>query len=390
MAILSDYEDDDQKQQQTKTTTTEESLKKPFNAVLDSSDPLRFLQAAFEFVARETDLFKTDSVIKDVNGLVRTVKEKLDSDERKRKEKAASSAAASNGGDGGVKVDNKRAKEDSSSSSRPAPVGSDVKVPEDQKMEESDDDKKGLRDVNATEAGSYVVFYRSIYKLLLCSAKIQLQLQTMSVLNVDIVVGHNRRELAFGRGKGEGRQCNCCSFANKVWSYTSPNKGNGLDMENYSWVQSLQEVTVNIPVPPGTKSRFISCEIKKNHLKVGLKGQPPVLEGDLYKPVKVDDCFWSLEDQKSISILLTKQDQMEWWKFLVKGEPEIDTQKVEPENSKLADLDPETRSTVEKMMFDQRQKQMGLPTSDEMQKQDILKKFMSEHPEMDFSRAKIN
>lgn len=58
----------------------------------------------------------------------------------------------------------------------------------------------------------------------------------------------------------------------------APNKGNGLDLDNYSWVQSLQEVTVNIPVPPGTKSRFISCEIKKNRLKFGLKGQPPIID----------------------------------------------------------------------------------------------------------------
>ncbi|KAK6925993.1 CS domain [Dillenia turbinata] len=189
----------------------------------------------------------------------------------------------------------------------------------------------------------------------------------------------------------------------------APNKGNGLDLEKYSWTQTLQEVTVTVPVPPGTKSRFIACEIKKNHLKVGLKGQPPIidvsyassvqynsltlrhqiLQGELFQSIKVDDCFWSLEDQKAISILLTKHNQMEWWKCLVKGDPEIDTQKVEPENSKLSDLDPETRSTVEKMMFDQRQKSMGLPTSDEMQKQEILKKFMAEHPEMDFSRAKI-
>merc|ERR1719473_2512862 len=91
-----------------------------------------------------------------------------------------------------------------------------------------------------------------------------------------------------------------------------------------------------------------------------------------------------------IQITLEKFDNMKWWSCFIQGDATINTKKIVPENSKLSDLDGETRQTVEKMMYDQQAKAAGKPTSDQKTQHEMLEKFKKAHPEMDFSNAKIN
>jgi hypothetical protein len=167
-------------------------------------------------------------------------------------------------------------------------------------------------------------------------------------------------------------------------------EGNGGQTDKYRWTQTLDALEVFVPIPPGTRAKQITCDIGIDTLKVGIKGQELILNGKMHSKVKPDDSMWTLLDGKTVQISMEKLDGMKWWESVMEGDEKINTRKIVPENSKLSDLDGETRMTVEKMMYDQRQKAAGKPTSDQEKQHDLLQKFMSAHPEMDFSKAKIN
>ena len=170
-----------------------------------------------------------------------------------------------------------------------------------------------------------------------------------------------------------------------------PPLGNGGKTDKYVWTQTLSEVEVSMDIDANLRGKHLKIVIKKNKLFVAIKGKEsePIIDGKLHDDVNVDDSTWTLDqtygkDTKTLTVILSKMKGMNWWNRVIVGDPTIDTSKIQPENSKLDSLDDDTRQTVEKMMFDQRQKMKGLPTSKEREQAAILEKFKAQHPEMDF------
>ena len=72
-------------------------------------------------------------------------------------------------------------------------------------------------------------------------------------------------------------------------------------------------MTVNIKIPEGTTSKQLTVDIQKTHLKVGIKGQPLMIDGDFHKQVKKGDSIWCIETlgsgERLLQLSLTKKDQ---------------------------------------------------------------------------------
>ncbi|WVO16817.1 hypothetical protein L204_104503 [Cryptococcus depauperatus] len=162
----------------------------------------------------------------------------------------------------------------------------------------------------------------------------------------------------------------------------------------YKWTQELDNATISLPLPKGTKGKNLTVDIQRRKLKVQLKeDKEPLISGDLFDDIVAEDSSWTIDDNV-LTIELEKYSSRigkpRWWPHIYTHHPQIDTTKIVPEpTTSLSDLDQETRGMVEKMMFDNRQKALGQPTSDELKKQEGIQRFMKQHPEMDFSNAKI-
>ena len=107
-------------------------------------------------------------------------------------------------------------------------------------------------------------------------------------------------------------------------------------------------------------------------MRVALKGQEPIIEGELCEKVKVDDSFWSVEDNKFLNINFEKAYEA-IWKCVVLGDKEIDTKTVD--NSKrIEEFDLETQGHLQKVLYEQERKKAGLLTTEEEEQRKLQEK----------------
>ncbi|GLE01324.1 hypothetical protein PINS_up010154 [Pythium insidiosum] len=157
--------------------------------------------------------------------------------------------------------------------------------------------------------------------------------------------------------------------------------GNGGITDKYTWTQTLEDVTVLVPVPEGTSAKQIECDIRPQRLRVAVRSSsthsinnPSVvlLDGEFPEKIRADESLWSLENGHTLQLSLEKIRQT-WWASVLRGDAEIDTSEVDSTRA-IGEYDAATQGAIRKAMFDQQQRQLGLPTSEELATQELLAK----------------
>lgn len=63
---------------------------------------------------------------------------------------------------------------------------------------------------------------------------------------------------------------------------------------------------MRIPFTIALRSRDLIVDIQKNHLKVGLKNQPLIIDDHFQHDIKKEDSTWVIEDKRTVFITLEK------------------------------------------------------------------------------------
>ncbi|XP_068153917.1 nudC domain-containing protein 3 isoform X2 [Drosophila tropicalis] len=129
---------------------------------------------------------------------------------------------------------------------------------------------------------------------------------------------------------------------------------NGASFDTYCWSQSQKDLEVHVKLPSDLKAaKRLSVDIKPQFIKISGKLKPDqqiILEGNLIQRIKHNEAVWTI-DHDTLIISCDKTKEL-WWERLFKGEPEIDTSKLDCERY-IDELPEDSQVAIEKLRFQQ-------------------------------------
>ncbi|XP_062615931.1 nudC domain-containing protein 3-like [Saccostrea cucullata] len=157
---------------------------------------------------------------------------------------------------------------------------------------------------------------------------------------------------------------------------SNPESYNGAVRDNYSWSQSITDIDLRVNIPNYiVKGKDVKVEIEKKHVKVSHKTDSgtwvEVVNGDLPWEINKEESMWTLVPKEHVHINLEKKEER-WWESALTSEEKISVRKIDASRP-MTDLDDEAQAKIAEMMYNEQQKRMGKPTSEEQKVQNLLK-----------------
>lgn len=153
----------------------------------------------------------------------------------------------------------------------------------------------------------------------------------------------------------------------------------------YVWEQTMEDASLIFHVPKGTPGKLVNCKITQKHLFLAIKGKETLVDGDLPRKILEPDCSWTItdvKDEREIIVNLVKETP-EWWECAIVGHKAINLSKdIQPDANSAQYLEPEVQREMKKIYYDQYAQSAGLPTSKDIEQEELVQKFQREHQDM--------
>ncbi|XP_058473571.1 nudC domain-containing protein 3-like [Solea solea] len=157
---------------------------------------------------------------------------------------------------------------------------------------------------------------------------------------------------------------------------SDPDSYNGAVRENYSWSQDYTDVEVHVFVPKTVIKGFqVSVSLQTSSIQVSMRDgamEEILMKGEFTHKINAENSLWSLEPGRCVNLSLNKDSEV-WWSAVLKGEREINVNRINRERS-MATVDEEEHAVLERLTFENHQKLQGKPQSHEKKAHEMLKK----------------